>query len=58
MFYTTLKLLRENNACSSGLATLIASLPEKHTETQLHSFESCSQIEWLGAWFMGSQSNH
>ena len=35
MFYTTLKLLRANNACSSGLATLIASLPEKHTEAKL-----------------------
>ena len=35
MLYTNLKLLRENNACSSGLATLIASLPEKHTEAKL-----------------------
>ena len=35
MFYTTLKLLRENNACPSGLATLIASLPPKHTEMKL-----------------------
>ena len=35
MLYTNLKLLRENNACSSGLATLIASLPKKQTETKL-----------------------
>jgi hypothetical protein len=35
MLYTNLKLLRENNACSSGLATLIASLPKKHTATKL-----------------------
>ena len=34
MLYTTLKLLREHNACSSGLLTLIGSLESKHSETQ------------------------
>jgi hypothetical protein len=31
MLYTNLKLLREADACSSGMATLIASLPKSQT---------------------------
>ena len=34
MLYTTLRLLREQNACSGGLSTLIASLPAKHSESK------------------------
>ena len=34
MLYTTLRLLREQNACSGGLSTLIASLPAKHSESE------------------------
>ena len=32
MLYTTLKLLKEQNACYSGLSTLIDSLGAKHSE--------------------------
>ena len=35
MFYTTLELLRKSSACSSGLQTLIASLPAKYSEKKL-----------------------
>ena len=34
MLYTTLRLLREQDACSDGLSTLIASLPAKHSESE------------------------
>ena len=44
MFYTTLKLLRANSACHSGMITLIASLPDGFKETKsislVHILES------------------
>ena len=44
MFYTTLKLLRANSACDSGMITLIASLPHGFKETKsislVHILES------------------
>ena len=42
MLYTTLRLLREQDACSSGLSTLIASLPAKHSDADRAESEEIS----------------
>lgn len=37
MLYTTLELLRKQNACSGGMSILIASLPKNHSDDKLIS---------------------
>ena len=52
MLYTTLELLRKQNACSGGMSILIASLPKNHSDDKLISISHILKSNGLehGIW--------